>query len=92
MGSRDFTDIKLVDGGDERGRTAVAVVGTGGYKNERQQKTGNHWAKIYAAGCRQDECFEASKDKSEAARFGALICDFKEDENWARCHFEVNIP
>jgi hypothetical protein len=31
----------------------VAVVGTGGYKNERQQTTGNHWAKIYASGCKQ---------------------------------------
>jgi hypothetical protein len=67
----------------------VAVVGTGGSKNQKQQKTGTHWARIYASGCQQAACFEASRD-SEAKQFGALICDFKEDENRANCRFEVS--
>eukprot|EP00976_Prorocentrum_cordatum_P013276 265336-Prorocentrum_minimum.AAC.9 len=85
MANRDYKNLKLRDGGPDSGRTAVAVVGTGGYKNERQQKTGDHWAKIYATQCKQDACLEASDD----TKFGALICDFNEDKNWANCHFKV---
>ena len=70
--------------------TQLQVVGTGGYKNEKQKKTGNHWAKIYATGCRQNACFEA--DAKSSARFGALLCDFDKEKNWANCRFKVRQP
>ena len=53
VGRWQYDKVHLNDGGDESGRTMVAVVGTGGYKNERQQKTGGHWAKVYSTGCQQ---------------------------------------
>lgn len=87
IGNSDYGQITLRDGGDKTGTTGVVVVGTGGYKNEPQMKTARHWAKIYAQKCKQKECFEADKDS--ASRFGALICDFDSDQNWANCQFKT---
>jgi hypothetical protein len=53
VGRWEYDKVHLRDGGDESGRTMVAVVGTGGYKNEAQEQTGEHWAKVYSTGCQQ---------------------------------------
>lgn len=89
VGNFAYEKINLHNGGPEQGSTAVAVVGTGGYKNEPQKRTGRHWAKIYAANCMQSQCFEAKDDST--SKFGALICDFPDDpsKNWANCQFKT---
>lgn len=60
----------------ENGTSAVAVVGIGGYKNEAQVRTGNHWAKIYSSECLPGD--EVCEVAPTSAKFGALMCDFND--------------
>lgn len=82
--SHTYQDLVVSHKGDNRihlspgenGTSAVAVVGIGGYKNEEQLRTGNHWAKIYSSECLPgDEVCEVAPTSAE---FGALICDFND--------------
>ena len=74
-GEQDSNVVKLRKG-EERGSTAVAVVGFGGHRNEEQLKRAPHWAKVYSSKCLSDDpvCETAEEDK----KYGALMCDFND--------------
>lgn len=65
--------------------TAVAVVGTGGFKNERMMHWRDHWATVYSTTCMEEAT--TCKRARYPDIFGVLVCDFKPLSTSAECRF-----